>query len=92
MEEIRPLVAQRILVVGPDPSAPPLHRPPRRTHLHRRPTRRHTLGYEHLRSHDLRHTGPTWFADAGTPVHILRRIADHGFLNTTQRYLRPTST
>jgi hypothetical protein len=27
------------------------------------------LGYEHLRRHDLHHTGPTWMADAGVPVH-----------------------
>ncbi|MFB7450043.1 tyrosine-type recombinase/integrase [Streptomyces sp. NPDC056194] len=47
------------------------------------------LGYEQLRCHDLRHTGPTWFADAGVPVHVLRKIAGHGSLTTTQRYLRP---
>ncbi|WP_322619845.1 site-specific integrase [Streptomyces acidicola] len=47
------------------------------------------LGYEHLRRHDLRHTGLTWFADAGVQVHVLRRIAGHGSLTTTQRYLHP---
>ncbi|WP_412080836.1 tyrosine-type recombinase/integrase [Streptomyces sp. SCL15-4] len=47
------------------------------------------LGYEHLRRHDLRHTGLTWFADTGVPVHVLRRIAGHGSLMTTQRYLHP---
>ncbi|MDX3451674.1 tyrosine-type recombinase/integrase [Streptomyces sp. ME02-8801-2C] len=47
------------------------------------------LGYEHLRRHCLRHTGPTWFADAGVPLHVLRRIAGHGSLTTTQRYLHP---
>ncbi len=31
----------------------------------------------------------TWFADAGVPVHVLRRIAGHGSLTTTQRYLHP---
>ncbi|MGY3678428.1 hypothetical protein [Streptomyces sp. TE33382] len=33
------------------------------------------LGYEYLRRHDLRHrhTGLTWFADAGVHVHVLRR-------------------
>ncbi|MCN0152068.1 hypothetical protein NDQ86_08150 [Salinispora arenicola] len=36
------------------------------------------LGYEHLRRHDLRHTGLTWMADAGVPVHVLRKIAGHG--------------
>ncbi|WP_447006631.1 tyrosine-type recombinase/integrase [Saccharothrix isguenensis] len=47
------------------------------------------LGYEHLRRHDLRHTGLTWMADAGVPVHHLQRIAGHGSLTTTQRYLHP---
>ncbi|MBB5868630.1 integrase [Allocatelliglobosispora scoriae] len=48
-----------------------------------------SLGYEHLRRHDLRHTGLTWMADAGVPVHVLRVIAGHGSLTTTQRYLHP---
>ncbi|MEV4432564.1 tyrosine-type recombinase/integrase [Streptomyces sp. NPDC049585] len=47
------------------------------------------LGYEHLRRHDLRHTGPTWMADAGIPVRVLRMIAGHGSITTTQRYLHP---
>ncbi len=47
------------------------------------------LGYGHLRRHDLRHTGLTWFADAGVQVHVLRRIAGHGSLTTTQRYPHP---
>jgi integrase len=45
------------------------------------------LGYEHLRRHDLRHTRLTWLADAGVKAHDLRKIAGHGSLNTTQRYL-----
>lgn len=49
------------------------------------------LGYEQLRRHDLRHTGLTWLADAGVKVHDLRRIAGHGSLNTTQRYLHSNS-
>jgi Phage integrase family len=36
------------------------------------------LGYERLRRHDLRHTGLTWMADAGVPVHVLQKIAGHG--------------
>ena len=28
-------------------------------------------------------------ADAGVPVHHLRKIAGHASLNTTQRYLQP---
>jgi integrase len=43
------------------------------------------LGHEHLRRHSLRHTGLTWMADAGVPVHVLRKIAGHA----TQRYLHP---
>ncbi|MEU4077973.1 tyrosine-type recombinase/integrase [Streptomyces venezuelae] len=45
------------------------------------------LGFEHLRRHDLRRTGLTWFADAGVPLHVLRKIAGHDSLMTTQRYL-----
>jgi integrase len=48
------------------------------------------LGYEHLRRHDLRHTALTWLADAGVPVHHLQKIAGHGQLTTTQRYLHPS--
>jgi integrase len=47
------------------------------------------LGYEHLRRHSVRHTGLTWMADAGVPIHVLRRIAGHGSITTTQRYLHP---
>ena len=47
------------------------------------------LGYSYLRRHDLRHTGLTWMADAGVPVHVLRKIAGHGSLTTSQRYLHP---
>jgi integrase len=49
-----------------------------------------SLGLEHLRRHDLRHTALTWFADAGVQVHHLQRIAGHGSLSTTQRYLHPS--
>jgi site-specific recombinase XerD len=48
-----------------------------------------SLGYEHLVRHDLRHSDLTWMADAGVPVHVLRKIAGHGSLTTTQRYLHP---
>jgi integrase len=50
-----------------------------------------SLGYEHLCRHGLRHTGLTWMADAGVPVHVLCKIAGHGSLTTTQRYLHPDS-
>lgn len=49
------------------------------------------LGFEHLRRHGLRHTGLMRMADAGVPVHVLRKIAGHGSLTTTQRYLHPDS-
>jgi integrase len=73
------------------------HRPERRTYNHRHAARDATswdegvtqLGYEHLKRHGLRHTGVTWMADAGVPVHTLRKIAGHGTLTTTQRYLHP---
>jgi hypothetical protein len=47
------------------------------------------LGYEHLKRRGLRHTGLTWIADAGVPLHTLRKIAGHADLGTTQRYLHP---
>jgi len=47
------------------------------------------LGFEHLRRHDLRHTGLTWLADAGVLMHVLQSIAGHGSITTTQRYLHP---
>jgi integrase len=31
----------------------------------------------------------TWMADAGVPVHVLRKIAGHGSITTAQRYLHP---
>ncbi|WP_189788826.1 tyrosine-type recombinase/integrase, partial [Streptomyces capitiformicae] len=96
VEEIRPLVAQRILSAGPDPDAR-LFTGPRGGRISTAVLRDAThwddvvtrLGYEHLRRHDLRHTGLTWFADAGVQVHVLRRIPGHGSLTTTQRYPHP---
>ncbi|MCW8096888.1 tyrosine-type recombinase/integrase [Streptomyces tauricus] len=94
IEEIRPLVAARLLAAGPDPDAR-LFSGPRGGRISTAVLRDAThwdsvvteLGYEHLRRHDLRHTGLTWLADAGVPVHVLRKIAGHGSLITTQRYL-----
>ncbi|GIH50603.1 Phage integrase family protein [Microbispora rosea] len=94
--EVRDLVARRLDIVGDNPDAR-LFTGPRggrittavlrdATHWDEVVTR---LGYEHLRRHDLRHTGLTWMADAGVPVHVLRKIAGHGSLTTTQRYLHP---
>ena len=89
-------MAQRILSAGPDPDAR-MFTGPRAgristavlrdaTHWHEMVTQ---LGYEHLRRHDLRHTGLTRQADAGVPLHVLRKIAGQGSLTTTQRYLHP---
>lgn len=99
VEEIRPLVAQRILSASPHPDAR-LFTGPRGGRISTAVLRDAThwddvitkLGYEHLRRHDLRHTALTWFADAGVPVYVLRRIAGHGSLTTTQRYCTRTST
>jgi integrase len=96
IEEIRPLVTRRLSAISDDPMAR-LFTGPRggrittavlrdATHWDEVVT---TLGYDYLRRHDLRHTGLTWMADAGVPVHVLRKIAGHGSLMTTQRYLHP---
>ncbi len=95
IEEIRPIVARRL-----DAAADPTSRlfvGPRGGRISTAVLRDAThwddvvtkLGFEHLRRHDLRHTGLTWLADAGVPVHVLRKIAGHGSLTTTQRYLHP---
>ncbi|MBV9023111.1 MAG: site-specific integrase [Streptomycetaceae bacterium] len=96
IEEVRPLVAQRLLAAGPNPDAR-LFTGPRGGRITTAVLRDAThwdevvtkLGYEHLRRHGLRHTGLTWMADAGVPLHVLRVIAGHGSLQTTQRYLHP---
>ncbi|MFB6396814.1 tyrosine recombinase XerC [Polymorphospora lycopeni] len=95
IEEIRPIVARRVDAVS-DPAAR-LFTGPRGGRISTAVLRDAThwdevvtkLGFEHLRRHDLRHTGLTWMADAGVPVHVLRKIAGHGSLTTTQRYLHP---
>jgi integrase len=94
--EVRPLVEKRLDAVGHDPTAR-IFTGPRGGRITTAVLRDAThwdevvtqLGYEHLRRHDLRHTGLTWMADAGVPVHVLRKIAGHGSLVTTQRYLHP---
>jgi integrase len=94
IEEIRPMVGARLLSAqGPDarlfvgPKGGRISTAVLRdaTHWDEVVT---TLGYDHLVRHDLRHTGLTW-SDAGVPVHVLRKIAGHGSLSTTQRYLHP---
>ncbi|MFJ5830904.1 tyrosine recombinase XerC [Streptomyces sp. NPDC093089] len=77
IEEIRPLVAQRVLAAGPDPDAR-LFTGPRGGRISTAVLRDAThwdtvvtkLGYEHLRRHDLRHTGLTWFAGAALTAHL----------------------
>ncbi|MFB7474217.1 tyrosine-type recombinase/integrase [Kitasatospora sp. NPDC056184] len=96
IEEIRDLVNWRMNVVGNDPMAR-LFTGPRGGRITTAILRDAThwdevvvsLGYEYLRRHDLRHTDLTWFADAGVPIHVLQKIAGHGHITTTQRYLHP---
>lgn len=93
---VRDMVRARLDKAGPDPNAR-LFTGPRGGRITTAVIRDAThwddvvaqLGFEHLRRHDLRHTGLTWMADAGVPVHVLRKIAGHGSLSTTQRYLHP---
>ena len=95
IEEVRPMVIERLdSASGPDTR---LFTGPRGGRISTAVLRDAThwdevvnaLGYEYLRRHDLRHTGLTWMADAGVKVHVLREIAGHGSLSTTQRYLHP---
>ncbi|MGI5131000.1 tyrosine-type recombinase/integrase [Pseudonocardia sp. CA-107938] len=94
--EIREMVERRVHAVGHRPDAR-LFTGPRGGRIATAVLRDAThwdevvaaLGYEHLRRHSLRHTGLTWMADAGVPVHVLRKIAGHGNITTTQRYLHP---
>jgi integrase len=94
--EIRPLVARRLDVISHDPMAR-LFTGPRGGRITTAVLRDAThwdevvtgLGYTYLRRHSLRHTGLTWMADAGVPVHVLQKIAGHGSLTTTQLYLHP---
>jgi integrase len=96
IEDIRELVEQRIALTDGDPDDR-LFRGPRGGRITTAVLRDATswddvvtrLGYEQLRRHDLRHTGLTWMADAGIPVHHLQKIAGHGSITTTQRYLHP---
>jgi len=42
-----------------------------------------------LTRHSLRHTGATWLADAGIPLHVLQEILGHQSIETTKGYLHP---
>jgi Protein kinase domain/Phage integrase family len=95
IEEIRPMVGARLLA-APKPESR-LFTGPKGGRISTAVLRDATswddvvaeLGHVHLVRHDLRHTGLTWMADAGVPVHVLRKIAGYGSLSTTQRYLHP---
>ncbi len=97
IEEIREMVKWRLTVLGDQPDAR-LFTGPRGGRISTNVLRDAThwdevvvkLGYEHLRRHDLRHTGLTWMADAGVPLHVLKEIAGHGHISTTERYLHPS--
>ncbi|MFI6044289.1 site-specific integrase [Nocardia sp. NPDC051321] len=96
IENIRPMVLGRITASNGKADAR-LFVDPRNGRIQTGVLRRATrwpdvvakLGYEHLRRHDLRHTGLTWFADAGVPLHRLQQIAGHTDPRITQRYLHP---
>lgn len=96
IEAIRVLVQRRIELAGGNPDAR-LFTGPRGGRITTATLRDATawdevvtnLGYEQLKRHGLRHTGLTWMADAGVPLHSLRKIAGHGSITTTQRYLHP---
>ncbi|MFE9581582.1 tyrosine-type recombinase/integrase [Nocardia sp. NPDC006044] len=96
IEEIRPMVLARIAAADGRPDAR-LFLGPRGGRIQTGVLRRAihwpdvvaALGYEHLRRHDLRHTGLTWFADAGVPLHRLQQIAGHTDPRITRRYLHP---
>lgn len=97
IEEVRQLISDRLDSLGRDNVDARLFRGPRggriatgvlrdATHWDEVVTK---LGYEHLRRHDLRHTGLTWMADAGVSLHVLQKIAGHADSRTTERYLNP---
>lgn len=94
--QVRETVLRRLKVVGSQPDAR-LFTGPRGGPITTAGLRRAThwdevvaaLGYEHLTRHGLRHTGLTWMADSGVKPHVLQKIAGHGSITTTQRYLHP---
>ena len=49
------------------------------------------LGLPNLTRHSLRHTGATWLANAGVPLHVLQEILGHASIETTRGYLTRTT-
>lgn len=47
------------------------------------------LGLPDLTRQGLRHTGATWMADAGIPLHVLQDIPGHTSVETKRGYLHP---
>lgn len=47
------------------------------------------LGLADLTRHGLRHTGATWMADAGIPLHVLQDILGYASVETTRGYVHP---
>ncbi|MEV7020618.1 tyrosine-type recombinase/integrase [Kitasatospora sp. NPDC093558] len=96
IEPLRPLITRRLEATHGNPDAR-LYTGPRGGRISTAVLRDAThwndvtqdLGYEHLRRHDLRHTGLTWMADAGILPHILQEIAGHKEFSTTRRYFHP---
>ena len=83
IEEVRPLVQNRLDVVSHKPEAR-LFTGPRGGRISTAVLRDAThwdevvtqLGYEHLRRHDLRHTGLTWIPDAGSRSTFFAKSPD----------------
>lgn len=94
LDEIEPVIVR--LSAGKKPSDP-LLRGPRGGVLTTATVRDATnwdqivldLGLPNLTRHGLRHTGATWLADAGVPLHVLQRILGHASIETTKGYLHP---
>ncbi|MFQ6398952.1 tyrosine-type recombinase/integrase [Nocardia sp. KC 131] len=97
IEEVRELISERLDMIGRENLDARLFRGPRGGRIATGVLRDAThwdevvakLGYEHLRRHDLRHTGLTWMADAGVSLHVLQKIAGHADSRTTEKYLHP---
>jgi integrase len=47
------------------------------------------LGLPNLKRHGLRHTGATWLADSGVPLHVLQQMLGPRSIETTRLYLHP---